>query len=514
VQKKTNSAFDIESVKDPDLREYLQRLSNSLNRQNQELRALELKEKILDGYFHSDNLQESLDLAVKEFKMPGCSSLRILVRQKGPFAVGHDLEAMTGDHAQEYAYLDNQIIQQLQEKEQLVISDTSKVHSIKFTPEVRYPRAIGALRFLFSDDLAGYLWVSFEAVKEFTTYELDKLAKFGSILGLICTDSYKMTVNRDSAMVFQKMLALMDVPVVFLGKNKKVSYANVSAQKTFNGDFEGICTNPIVVNWLQSTEAGLHTDIEIAERHYQFCGEKIDEPGFKGEAFAILADDTAINRKQAYLTLMMDTINHDFRGSLVNMQGFSKLLGMVGELNPKQSEYLQLIQDGIDEIATVTTDLLDVNRMIQEGGLKVQECAPQELVEKALTLIQAEARQKQVTFESRLTSEEKTVLVDRIMVVSALYQLLKQAIQNSHLGGSVAVAEELVKDKWVVSVQDAGRGISQIDIENLMQNHFTDKNSPGLSLVYRIARFHQGDLKVESELGKGTKFILQLTGCD
>jgi nitrogen-specific signal transduction histidine kinase len=514
VQKKTNSAFDIESVKDPELRGYLQHLTNSLNRQNQELRALVLKDKILDGYFHSESLQESLDLAVKEFKMPGCSSLRILVRQNEPFAIAHDLEAIAGDHAQEYAYLDEQIIQQLQEKDQQVINDTSKVHTIKFTPEVRYPRAIGALRFLFSNDLAGYVWVSFEAVKEFTTYELDKLTQFGSILDLICTNSMQITVNRDKAMVYQKMLALLDVPVVFLGGDKKVSYANACAEKIFKGNFERLCSNPVVIDWLESSQKALRADIEIADKHYQLSGEKIDEPGFPREAFAILADDTAINRKQAYLTLMMDTINHDFRGSLVNMQGFSKLLGMVGELNPKQREYLQLIQDGIEEIATVTTDLLDVKRMIQEGGLKVQECSPQELIEKALTLIQAEARQKQVTFESRLTSKDQTVLVDRILVVSAFYQLLKQAIQNSHLGGSISIAEELVEDKWVVSVQDAGRGISQIDIENLAQNHFADKNSPGLSLVYRIARFHQGDMRVESELGKGTKFILQLTGCD
>ncbi len=99
MQKKTNIAFDIESVKDPELRGYLQHLTNSLNRQNQELRALVLKDKILDGYFHSESLQESLDLAVKEFKMPGCSSLRILVRQNEPFAIAHDLEAIAGDPA-------------------------------------------------------------------------------------------------------------------------------------------------------------------------------------------------------------------------------------------------------------------------------------------------------------------------------------------------------------------------------------------------------------------------------
>ena len=514
MQKKTKNAFDIESVKDPELRGYLQHLTNSLNRQNQELKALLLKDKILDGYFQTENLQQSLALAANEFKMPGCSSLRVLVHQYGPFDGFQRIEAVDGEHTGEYAYLDEQIIQQLQEKDQLVINDTSKVHSIKFSPERKYPRAIGAFRFLSSEEVRGYLWISFEAVKEFTDYELERLTQFGHVLGLVCENWSRITAGRNRAAVFEKVLSMMDAPVVLLGEAGKVSFGNPCALKTFNGNLEGIQQSSSISSWLASAEQKTQTEVEITNRHYQINGEKLNVPGLPNTAIIVFEDDTVFNRKQAYLTLMMDTINHDFRGSLVNMQGFSKLLGMVGDLNPKQSEYLQLIQDGIEEIAAVTTDLLDVNRMILEGGLKVQECTPGELVEKAMALIQAEARQKQVTFEKQLTSENQVILVDRILVISALYHLLKQAIQNSHLGGSVLVGDTQEGKKWTVNIQDAGRGISQIDIENLAVNHYADKNSPGLSLVYRIARFHQGDLKVESELGKGTKFILQFICCD
>ena len=514
MPKKTNGAFDIDSVKDPELRGYLQHLTNSLNRQNQELKALSLKDKILDGFFRAESLQQCLDMAVREFKMPGCSSLRVLVDQRGPFNVLRQIKSIHGDFSQGYAYLDEQIIDQLRDKDQLVINDTSKIHSIKFTPEQPYPRAIGAFRFLTSNEIDGYLWISFEAIKEFTAYELEKLTQFGNILELICVNFGHATTNRDSAVVFEKMLAMINMPVVLVGENKKVLYANPIAEKNFNGVIESIGQNTTVLNWLGMPERKIQAEIDIEDRHYQITGEKLEETAFPNAAILFFEDDTVFNRKQSYLTLMMDTINHDFRGSLINMQGFSKLLGMVGELNPKQSEYLQLIQDGIDEIAAVTTDLLDVNRMVQEGGLKIQECKPGELVEKALTLIQAEARQKQVTFGKQMTSENHAILVDRVMVISALYHLLKQSIQNSHLGGSVLVGERLEGNRWIVSIQDAGRGISQIDIENLAVNHFADKNFSGLSLVYRIARFHQGDLLVESELGKGTKYTLQLICCD
>jgi signal transduction histidine kinase len=485
-----------------------------LNRQNQELKILTLKNKVLEGYFLSEDLQQGLDRAIQEFNMVGCSSVRILVQQHVPFNIGRTMEATSGEFAQDYAYLDKQIVQQLQDKEQLIINDTTKVHSIKFTPDRRYPKAIGAFRFLKTNDISGYFWISFEAVKEFSDYEIENLTRYGAVLTSICANASRLADGKDSAAAFEQMLTMVDVPILLVSSDKKILFENSSAKKTFNSGMEDIFDNATMSDWLASSQKEIHLEIEILDRHYQIKGQKLAGAAFTSEAVLILHDDTTFNHKQAYLTLMMDTINHDFRGPLVNMQGFSKLLGMVGELNPKQSEYLELIQDGIDEIATVTTDLLDVNRMIHEGGLKVQECAPKELVEKALTLIQAEARQKQVAFDKHLTTEERTISVDRIMVVSALYHLLNQTVHNSHLGGSILVEEHLTGEYWYITIQDAGRGISQIDIDNLVANHFADKNSPGLSLVYRIARFHQGDLQVESELGKGSKFILQLKCCD
>ncbi len=61
-------------------------------------------------------------------------------------------------------------------------------------------------------------------------------------------------------------------------------------------------------------------------------------------------------------------------------------------------------------------------------------------------------------------------------------------------------------------LKDAG-GNFQLTSENLAQNTMPIKIPP-VYRCYRIARVHQGDMRVESELGKGTKFILQLTGCD
>jgi nitrogen-specific signal transduction histidine kinase len=511
VPKKSTGAFNIDSVKDPELRGYVQHLTNSLTRQNQELKIQTLKNNILEEYFHSSDLQKSLMKIAREFIMPGCSSLRILIHQKTLFGLQKNFQTAVGNFAEEYAYLDEQIINQLKDKERLIVQDTTKIHSIKFTPEHRYPKTIAALKFLQSEAVDGYLWISFEAVKEFIDFELENLDRFGEVLGWICANGVALKDSKMAADAFEEMLAIVAAPVILVNKEKKILYSNPAADTAFKGmDLSEVCLQPPMIDWLNSNNGQIEIEEEIGDRHYLVNGRKLADNDW---AVILFEDDTSFNRKQAYLALMMDTINHDFRSTLVNLQGFSKLLGMVGEMNTKQSEYLQLIREGIGEIETVTTDLLDVNRMIQEGGLKVQDCSPGELVDKAVSLVQAEARQKQVRFEKQLKTTDQSVCVDRIMVISALYQLLKQAVANSHLGGTVYIAEEVTGATWHLTIRDEGRGISQIDVEKIAANHFTDKDVPGLSLVYRIARFHNGEFRLESELGKGTKYILQLPCC-
>ncbi len=95
-------------------------------------------------------------------------------------------------------------------------------------------------------------------------------------------------------------------------------------------------------------------------------------------------------------------------------------------------------------------------------------------------------------------------------MLAALHTLLTNAVRNSHIGGTITLEEKMTAGEWIISVNDDGKGISQLDIEKLEKTHFQSKDWPGLTLVNRIIRFHKGKLNVESELGRGSKFIIQL----
>ena len=510
MPKRTNETrFILDSIKDPDLRAYVTHLSASLDKQNQELKTLSLNNQIQKAYFQSTDLQQFVNQVVESFKIGASSSLRILVRRKSILEEEKIIVGEMGTFTKAYAYLDAQIMQQLKDKEKLIISDTTKIHSIKFMPEKKYPKTIAAYRFMQTPQAAGYLWMSYEEVKEFTPYELNVLAQTVAALDEVCQKAVIQEESKNREHLLEQILSLVRMPVFVLNNERKIVHTNKIATGEYQDNILQIYEDQQVANWLDSKDCDSHFELDIANHHYQIVGRKF-EIDKAGSIILVLDEDTAMHQKQTYLTLVMDTVSHDFKIPLINMKGFSDLLEKMGKLEPKQQEYLDLIRSGIEEMLLVTNDLFEINRIVQEGGLKLDQSMPKDIIERAVALIQAEARQKRVEFEYDMTSADASIMIDRVLVIYALYNLLNNAVKHSRIGGTIIISEKYFDGIWDVSVQDRGKGISQIDVERLKESNFITKEGKGLAIVNRIAKFHKGHLLVESELGMGSKFILQL----
>ncbi len=509
MQRKAGSQqFNPDSVKDTDLRAYIQHLTTSLNKQNQELKIRSLRDKIFERFMQSSSTQNLIDSVADDLRLTG-SSLRILVFAEASLGRRDVLSAEKGEFAREYAYLDEQIIQQLGEKNQSIIPDTTKIHSIKFSPDKRFPKTIAAFHFLQSPQSDGYLWLAYEVIKEFSDYELDLLSQVCAALGQVCAYSQKMIDFSTRSKIFEYALEMADFPILVLNERKEIRFTNSFSSAWTKEQIDEIREDLKITEWLGSGKTEIASEIDHFERHYHLRGIKIATGEIRDTAILFLLDETDYFRKQNYLKLAIDTINHDFKSALINLQGFSKLLGMVGEMNPKQSEYLGMIGSGVDDISSIVSDLFDVSRLELEGGLRLNNCLPAEIMDQAVALVQAEARQKRVEIQAVCVSDTPAA-VDRVLLLAALHTLLTNAVRNSHIGGTVTLEEKMKAGEWIISVNDDGKGISQLDIEKLEKTHFQSNEWPGLTLVNRIIRFHKGKLNVESELGRGSKFIIQL----
>ncbi len=508
LKKAGNQPFNLESIKDPDLRAYLQHLSSSLNKQNQELKIQSLKNRIYERYFQSDSTRLLIQSAVEDIRMPG-SSLRILIIEDQSLGKKAAYNAESGEFSREYAYLDEQIIQQLENKPQLLIPDTAKIHSIKFAPDKRFPKTIAAFHFLHNAQGDGYLWLTYEVIKEFTDFEIDLLNQITGTLSQVCSWSQKSAEKKRQADIFEKTIQLIDFPLLIIDRSKDICYMNKQMKNWPQEQLAEVSGNSTIAAWMDSKKADVDCGIEAGNRHFHARGIKVIDAEEMDAAILALVDETEFARKQDYLKLVMETLSHDFKTSLVNLQGFSKLMGMVGEMNPKQAEYLRMIGSGVEDIATIVDDVFEVIRLEQAGGLRLSANQPVEIFNRAVALIQAEARQKRIEVKINSTTSEE-VKIDREFILAALHILLSNAVRSSHIGGTIYLEEKAEGEEWVLSVRDEGKGISQVDIEKLEVTHFQSHEWTGLALVHRIARFHQGKLAVESELGKGSKFIIHL----
>lgn len=501
--------FNIDAIKDTDLRTYVQNISTSLDRQNQELKIHSLRNDIYQKYFQSVNLKTLLDRLAEGLPIRGYSCLRILVLNQSIGISSQTLIGQSGNEANEYAFLDDQIIQQLDKKKQLIIPDTAKIHSVKFDPKKKFPKTIFATKFLELNDARGFLWTAFEATKDFSEFELELMEIIASSLKevvgkVIAAES----VSRQADLDRQK-LDLLEAPILVFEKSQKIIDSNFENNESAQNWVSEINKDTKFIDWSISDTVDMAAKFQIEEKCYQAAIRKIDISGM--QAFiTVLMDDSIMHARETYLKMVIDTISHDFRAPLINIQGFTKLLSMVGDLNAKQTEYLDSIKGRVENLLIVVEDLADIDRFENEGGLKATECEADEVVESAIALVQAEARQKRIELDVHTGSKGTSIFIDKVMVISAIYNLLKNAFANSRIGGTVEINASLLEGNWTITVKDQGKGISQIDIEKLESNSFISKDQTGLSVVNQIARFHGGKLSLKSELGRGTMFLFEI----
>ncbi|MNJ53817.1 Alkaline phosphatase synthesis sensor protein PhoR [compost metagenome] len=96
-----------------------------------------------------------------------------------------------------------------------------------------------------------------------------------------------------------------------------------------------------------------------------------------------------------------------------------------------------------------------------------------------------------------------------------MINLLDNALKFTEPGGAIIISAYPAGEQVIISVKDSGAGIAEQDIPNLFQkfykgNHSMSGSGIGLSISEQIIRLHQGQMMIDSQLGKGTKVTIYL----
>ena len=213
-------------------------------------------------------------------------------------------------------------------------------------------------------------------------------------------------------------------------------------------------------------------------------------------------------------------VSHDIRAPLSSIITTSEMLtsGFAGDLNDKQNRYIRNIYNSSKHLLELINNILDMSK-IEAGkmGLNPEYFTISETLQEIESIIRSLAMKKGIELECIVDKNIPVVYADKLIFKQIIYNLLSNAIKFTPEGGNVELFAE--KDNGFVrfTISDTGIGISEEDMERLFQPfeqvnsiHAHEGTGLGLSLVKKYIEMHKGDIRVESEIGKGSSFVFEL----
>jgi signal transduction histidine kinase len=217
------------------------------------------------------------------------------------------------------------------------------------------------------------------------------------------------------------------------------------------------------------------------------------------------------------------TVSHELRTPLTSILGYLELIGddESGARTPEQKAFLEIVQRNAERLVSLVSDLLLVAEARDRTlTLDVREVDLGELAAECVTAARPAANAKQI--ELTLSDGSPGRLEgDRIRLAQVMDNLISNAIKFTPSGGRIAVSTASRNTSAIFEVRDSGTGISAADQAQLFNPFFRSRSAAakaiqgtglGLTITKAIFEAHRGSINVESVLGAGTTFVVELPG--
>ncbi len=177
-------------------------------------------------------------------------------------------------------------------------------------------------------------------------------------------------------------------------------------------------------------------------------------------------------------------------------------------LKARIEDMLKLINSWLKGIA------VDINKL-KEGFTQIPIRLP---ISKALENVEALAARKNVEIAASIADAPCLVNGDELSLSETFVNILGNAIKYSHDGGRIALRVEEDGDEVLISIQDNGIGIPPEDLPHIFEGFYRGRDAQtaatghgiGLAVSRQIIEAHNGSIAVESDLGRGSTFVVRL----
>ncbi len=226
-------------------------------------------------------------------------------------------------------------------------------------------------------------------------------------------------------------------------------------------------------------------------------------------------EQTALqNDKLAMLGKIAAAIAHEIRNPLTSIRGFIQLLRPY-LLDVGKEEYARIILTEIDRANDIIYEFLNSSK----PSAPMKQLISLDLIIKEIVLLtESEALMRNCEIKSECYSTNNLVSIDVKQIKQVILNIVKNAldaiedVQGERRGLIQMITQR--SDQYVqITIRDNGKGMEKSTMSRLFDPFFTTKEAGtglGLSVSYRIVRNHSGTIRVDSQPGVGTEFIIYL----
>lgn len=327
-------------------------------------------------------------------------------------------------------------------------------------------------------------------------------------------------------------------PIIVLDKDYRITLINKSCENLFNIKEKSVINK----HFLESIRNGELYDhifntissssydeqkifkIRSGNNNYYFnttINTVLDDKKNINSIVILLRNVTELKRLEKVKNDFIATISHEIKTPLTSIVMGTGLLSdkNVGNLNEKQIDILNTIQEETQKLSDLVINLLRLSR-IQSGKavLEKSSCSIQQIIDAGILNYKKQAENNNIILESECSENLPKVVCDFEKIIWVINNLISNALKYTDNGDRISVGAYLSEPYINIYVKDTGSGIPKEYIDKIF-NKFVkiNKYEPemvstglGLSIAKEIVEAHGGTIKCASETGKGSIFTFTL----